>query len=72
MSCARSAQIFGEKNKNNMKRQNGAGADYDALLLRALQVVFGYAVVVNTSEEAYPWPLIVLCHHRLACFTEAP
>ena len=72
MSCARSAQKFGGKNKKNMKRQNGVRAAYDAFLLRTLQVAFGYAAVVNTSKEAYPWPLIVLCHRRLASFTEAP
>ena len=72
MSCARSTQIFGGKNKNNMKRQNGVRAAYDTFLLHAHQVAFGYAAVVNTSKEAYLWPLIVLCHCRLASFTEAP
>ena len=42
-----------------MKRQDGVQAAYDAFLLRVLQVAFGYAAVVNTSKEAYPWPLIV-------------
>ena len=72
MSCARSAQKFGGKNKNNMKRQNGVQAAYDAFLLHALQVVFGYAAAVNTSKEAYPLPIIVLYHCRLASFTEVP
>ena len=72
VSYARSAQIFGEKNKNNMKRLNGGRAAYDAFLLRAFYVVFGYAADFNTSKEAYPWPLIVLCHCRLASCTEAP
>ena len=73
MSCARSAQIFsGKENKNNMKRQNGVRAAYDAFLLRALQAAFGHTAVVNTSKEAYLWPLIVLCHCCLASFTEAP
>ena len=72
VSCARSAQKFGGKNKNNMKRQNGARAAYGASLLRALQVAFGYAAVVNTSKEAYPLPLIVLRCRFLASFAEAP
>ena len=55
-----------------MKRQNVVRAAYDAFLLRALQVAFGYDAVVNTSKEAYPWPLIVLCHCRLASFAGAP
>ena len=55
-----------------MKRQNGVRAAYDAVLLRALRVAFGYAAVVNTSKETYLRPLIVLCHCRLASFTEAP
>ena len=38
--------------------------------LHALQVAFGYAAVVNTSKEAYTWPLIVLSHCRLASFAE--
>ena len=72
VSCARSAQIFGGKeNKNNMKRQNGVRAAYDAFLLRALQGAFGYAAVVNTSKEAYPWSLIVLSHCCLTSFAEA-
>ena len=53
MTCARSVLIFGGKeNENNVKRQNGVQAAYDAFLLRALQVAFGYAAVVNTSKEA--------------------
>ena len=73
MSSARSAQIFGGKeNKNNMKRQNGVRAAYDAFVLHALQVVFGHAAIVNASKEACPWPLIFLCHCRLGSFTEAP
>ena len=72
MSSVRSAQILGGKKEENMKRQNGVRAAYDAFLLRALQVAFGYAAVINTSKEAYPWPLIGLCHYRLARFTEVP
>ena len=73
MSCARSVQIFGGKeNKNNMKRENRVRAAYDAFLLRAFHVAFGHTAVVNTAKEAYLWPLIVLCHCRLASFTEAP
>ena len=52
VSCARSTQKFCGKNKNNMKRQNGVRATYDAFLLHALQAGFGYATVVNTSKEA--------------------
>ena len=70
MWCARSAQKFCGKNRNNMKRINGVRAAYDAFLLRELQVAYGCAAIVNTSEEAYPWPLIVLYHCRLASFTE--
>ena len=33
---------------------------------------FGCVAIVNTSKEAYPWPLIVLCYYCLASFTEAP
>ena len=52
------------------------GAAYDVSLLRALQVeletvAFGYTAVVNTLKEAFPGPLIVLCHCLLASFTEA-
>ena len=52
------------------------GAAYDVFLLRALQVeletvAFGYTAVVNTLKEAFPGPLIVLCHCLLASFTEA-
>ena len=72
VSCVSSTQIFGGKNKNNMKRTNGVRAAYDAFLLRELQVAFGYAVIVNTSKEAYPWPLIVLSHCCLASFAEVP
>ena len=70
MSSARSAQKFGGK-MENMKRQNGVRAAYHAFLLRELQVAFGYDAVVNTSKEAYPRPLILRCHCRLASFTEA-
>ena len=38
----------------DMKRTNGVRAAYDTFLLRALQVAFGYAAIVNTSKEAYP------------------
>ena len=54
-----------------MKRTNGERAAYDALLLCVLQVAFGCATVFNTSKEPYPWPLIVLCHRRLASSAEA-
>ena len=70
MSCTRSAQKFGGKNKN-MKRTNGVRAAHDTFLLRALQTDFGCAAVFNTSNEAYPWPLIVLCHRHLSSFAEA-
>ena len=50
----------------------GTRLAYDAFLLRALQVAFRYAAIINASKEAYPWSLIVLCHCRLASFTEAP
>ena len=72
MSCTRNAQKFCGKNKKNMKRTNGVRAAYDTFLLRELQVAFGCAADFNTYKEAYPWPLIVLCHCRLASFTEAP
>ena len=72
MSSARSTQKFYGKNKKNMNRTNGVRAAYDAFLLRELQVAFGCAADFNTSKEAYPWPLIVLCHCRLASFTEVP
>ena len=55
----------------NAKRTNGVRAAYDAFLLHALQTDFGCAAVFNTSNEAYPWPLIVLCHCRLSGFAEA-
>ena len=61
MSCARSAQKFCGKNKNNMKRLNGVREAYDAFHLRALQVAFGCTAVFNTSKEAYLLLLIVLC-----------
>ena len=54
-----------------MKRTNGVRAAYDASLLHALQAEFGCAAIFNTSNEAYPWPLIVLCHRCLASFAEA-
>ena len=47
-------------------------AAYDAFLLRAFHAAFGHTAVANTPKEAYLWPLIVLCHCRLASFTEAP
>ena len=70
MLCARSVQKLGGKNKN-MKRTNGVRAAYDAFVLRALQTDFGCAAVFDTSNEAYPWPLIVLRHRCLSSFTEA-
>ena len=54
-----------------MKRTNGVRTAYDAFLSRVLQVDFGCAAVFNAFKEAYPWPLIVLCHHCLASFAEA-
>ena len=53
-----------------MKRTNGVQAAYDAFLLHVLQVAFGSAAIFNTSKEAYPWPLSVLCHRCLASFSE--
>ena len=29
------------------------------------------ALPTSISKEAYPWPLTVVCHRRLASFTEA-
>ena len=49
-------QYFG--GSSHSKRQNGVQAAYDAILLRALQVAFGYAAIINTSKEVYPWPLL--------------
>ena len=60
----------GEHSANNMKRTNGVRAAYDTFLLRGFQVAFGCAADFNISKEAYPCPLIVVCHRRLASFAE--
>ena len=75
--CARSTQQFsGKEEENNMKRTNGATAAVGALLFRALQAGFGYAVVFNTLKEAYScpsivfaaavWPLLLRCANTLS------
>ena len=43
-----------------MKRTNGVRAACGTFLLCALQAEFGFPAFFNTSNEAYPWPLIVL------------
>ena len=56
---------------NSMKRQNGVRAAYVAFPLHALQAGFGFANVLNTLKEAYPWLSIILHRRCLASFTEA-
>ena len=65
-----SAQKFCGKEESNVQRRNRVRAAYVAFLLRALQAGFGCATVLNTLEETYSLPSIVLCCHHLASFAE--
>ena len=53
------------------KENNGMTTTCVTFLLHVLQADFGCAAVFNTSNEAYPWPSIVLRHRPLASFAES-